>query len=1397
MGTASAQWGPGGVGNTAGTLQGSILAQPAIRGWYTADLCSTMTSSTAVERWRDRSRRNIYADAPADPAQKPALIANAANGRPAVRFSGAGNACLTSRLMASTPSSQLTVMAVARNVATSNAIGGIVAYNGFQGMFAAYTAGPPSNLQFTMDGNGASPANAASTQRAVGTGFRILTGMYGSAANMLNSRMFMDGTLEKVQNPAASPNPAMLAYTQMQLGGRTWGNQPNRIFAGDIAEVIVFDQPIDSAQRIIVENYLAEKYGLTLRNRRFAFGNTSRFDLAGIGMAFNSSRHDSATSSLLTLAAPQALAPNRYMLFGHNNADAATLGTTETPGNDVTFVRRIAREWRFNKTGGDLGSTRLYVDFNGLNGSVPAGFTRGIFIDADGDFRTGATFVDLLPSQAGVYVTPRINIADGSFITLGCVKRVVSFVAPTSQGFEDQTEYPVLQARLNFPYPSTSNLDVVVDYTVEPYGTFQATGPCFDFNACDFNNGRSQLIISAGQQTVDLNQDAFDVDAALFVHNDTAAEPNAESIRLTLTNAINAGLGSQATHTYTIIDDDFFRKIGYVQGQNAYTWHELDAGQYKDTSFVISLPAGQTGGPSFVTVVGTGSAKAGKDYLLLDAAEPADSAVRLQIGDLDQTVRLRIRLLGEQVNENTESVTFTLTRPSSATLSGTAPITASITITDNDPLPQVSFNPVPRSGSESMGMLTVKVRLNVESGKLVTIPFFTSAGTATADGVDWDNISPSPVYIQPGDTIGTITLEIIDDRDEEDDETISISMGTPINAVAGTSPYTFTIIDNDVYGDTGPGGVDQLGNDGTLELWFAADESVTVSGGSTIARWANISGRSGRDALPVAGGSIPAPTLVNNALFGKPAVRFNNQVLTGTLTRPVPGSPLTIFAVARQNSAPATLSGQTLGAIFSTDRWAGISSYGTNYLAEGFTTSPTFVYPTATNTANTGWSNSDINSFQLLTAQYTQNNTQGSSLFANGALHETSTAAGVNIDVHSSFRMGVRHPNSSGFYFRGDVAEVIFFTSALNTTRRTLVENYLAAKYGLSISNNYFAGADTAFRYELAGIGTSDGTSNNKHRQAESGGLIVRQRNNSLNGTNEYLLFGRNSGNAGTTVVNISGGLSEVWTRAFYIKKTGAIDVRLTFDYDLAGITHNPLPEREYYLLFRSSAFSSWSKVAGVAPLLVGNQVSFDLDNSMLPNGYYTLGRTDPSILPVVFAGFDAYRKGGIVQLRWSTASETNSDRFEIERSSDGQAYTKIGQVQAAGHSAQRLNYDFADNKPLAGKAYYRLRQLDRDQTVTLSPIRVVSNQVGGAGFTQVKLYPNPVQGALTISLPAEVELQSAQVFDTKGMAMATTILTLSDGLPTLDMASLPKGYYLLHLKLSTGEVVVRHVVKQ
>ena len=144
--------------------------------------------------------------------------------------------------------------------------------------------------------------------------------------------------------------------------------------------------------------------------------------------------------------------------------------------------------------------------------------------------------------------------------------------------------------------------------------------------------------------------------------------------------------------------------------------------------------------------------------------------------------------------EGDETVVVTLGTPSGATLGSIT--TDTVTIVDNDTAPTVRFEKASQSAPESGGSMNVRVLLSAVSGSAVTVPY-TVSGTATGGNVDY-MLPGNSVVIPAGQLSEDLTIGLVNDTLNEDDETIVITMGTPSGAVLGSpSTHTATILDDD------------------------------------------------------------------------------------------------------------------------------------------------------------------------------------------------------------------------------------------------------------------------------------------------------------------------------------------------------------------------------------------------------------------------------------------------------------------------------------------------------------------------------------------------------------------------------------------------------------------------
>jgi hypothetical protein len=170
---------------------------------------------------------------------------------------------------------------------------------------------------------------------------------------------------------------------------------------------------------------------------------------------------------------------------------------------------------------------------------------------------------------------------------------------------------------------------------------------------------------------------------------------------------------------------------------------------------------------------------------------------------------------------------------------------------------------------------------------------------------------------------------------------------------------------------------------------------------------------------------------------------------------------------------------------------------------------------------------------------------------------------------------------------------------------------------------------------------------------------------------------------------------------------------------------------------------------------------------------------TSPA-LPVNFLRFDGIRDNRRIKLTWATVAEYNSDRFEVERSTDGKTFTIIGEVPSRGNYATEQSYEFYDDHPAKGRCYYRLRQVDIDGRFKHSSTQLVLFDYDGTMI----IYPNPVRsnGSLTIHLGETIkETLTIVISDATGRTIYREIKNGIHGRLTIQPELLP-GVYTLQL---------------
>jgi len=179
-------------------------------------------------------------------------------------------------------------------------------------------------------------------------------------------------------------------------------------------------------------------------------------------------------------------------------------------------------------------------------------------------------------------------------------------------------------------------------------------------------------------------------------------------------------------------------------------------------------------------------------------------------------------------------------------------------------------------------------------------------------------------------------------------------------------------------------------------------------------------------------------------------------------------------------------------------------------------------------------------------------------------------------------------------------------------------------------------------------------------------------------------------------------------------------------------------------------------------------------------------GSTTP--LPVTLTSFSVKQQGSEALLQWSTATELNSDYFTVERSTgDLEKFTVIDRQEGNGTANTAHHYSAFDTKPVQGKNYYRLKQVDFDGNYSYSDIEVLDFDGGVIDGPIMKVYPNPsVSGKVTVEIHGlgDGDDITISLIDMKGQTVLERAFRVdSGGVLTKDIAfdtQLPHGLYVI-----------------
>jgi hypothetical protein len=244
---------------------------------------------------------------------------------------------------------------------------------------------------------------------------------------------------------------------------------------------------------------------------------------------------------------------------------------------------------------------------------------------------------------------------------------------------------------------------------------------------------------------------------------------------------------------------------------------------------------------------------------------------------------------------------------------------------------------------------------------------------------------------------------------------------------------------------------------------------------------------------------------------------------------------------------------------------------------------------------------------------------------------------------------------------------------------------------------------------------------------------------------------------------------------------TALSNTDITFNGSMTSLT--ALSTTTYYY------FYDWQITTGCESPRTAVTATIDNDPGCVP-------------VPVSLVHFKGSKQGNFHRLEWVTVNEVNSKGFHVQRSSNGVNFSSIGFVasQQGGNSISQQSYQFIDEQPLRGNNYYRLQQVDRDGSISVSNVVLLRSEEVRE-IQLVGVYPNPTKGEVTVQIQSpRAEMVSVVLMDISGkrVVQQNHMLVQGSNQLRLDMSRVAQGSYLVKVMCANGcQTSTTKVVKE
>jgi hypothetical protein len=286
-------------------------------------------------------------------------------------------------------------------------------------------------------------------------------------------------------------------------------------------------------------------------------------------------------------------------------------------------------------------------------------------------------------------------------------------------------------------------------------------------------------------------------------------------------------------------------------------------------------------------------------------------------------------------------------------------------------------------------------------------------------------------------------------------------------------------------------------------------------------------------------------------------------------------------------------------------------------------------------------------------------------------------------------------------------------------------------------------------------------------------------------GTTEILRYHKNS------VVNtVSGDMSI--KRMYHVipqfngfsDYSDGLNLKLVMEYHSENLLAN-VPENTLVMYRSDDGISNFENTGGVVEISSKKLTTTNFPKfswiTIAPSGSITS-------LPIELISFQANcTSEKAIAISWSTASEHNASHYVVEKSRNGEIWTELSVVSAAGNSTSVIEYETMDFSAAEGINYYRLTQFDNDGEK--ETFNIATTNCDDKITNHLKTYPNPSENGFYIDFysletPKEGKIT---ITDSRGTELYSQDVAIEKGNNIFHIADLNAAPGMYYVKVSNG----------